>query len=263
MIYIDKYAYISKLSGEDPALKFLFSSATLGVCLWADSIPISLFIVACMAWASVRKGGLPFRFYCKLMLLPMSFLIMGVLTIAVQVSARPEEFLLSYRLRGITVGATGIGLQTAAGLFFKALGAVSCLYFLSLTTPMIEMLSVLRKLKVPRLMVELMGLVYRFIFLLMDMADGMYTAQASRLGYTTLSASYRSLAGMASSLFIRSYKRTQDLYAALESRGYDGEIHVLERRYDVSPWKYAAVIAWVCTLITAAMVLDHSMGGAR
>ena len=40
MIYIDKYAYISKLSGEDPALKFLFSSATLGVCLWADYIPI-------------------------------------------------------------------------------------------------------------------------------------------------------------------------------------------------------------------------------
>jgi cobalt/nickel transport system permease protein len=262
MIYIDKYAYISKLREEDPALKCLFAVATLGVCLWADSILMSLFIVSFMGWAAIRKGGIPPFFYGKLMLVPMSFLVLGVLTIAVNIAAKPEGFLLSFTVSGVTVGLSVTGLQKAVSLFFKSLGSVSCLYFLSLTTPMVELLPVLRKLKVPKLMVELMGLVYRFIFVLMDIADAMYTAQSSRLGYTNVASGYRSLSGIASSLFIRSYKRAHDLYSALEARGYDGEINVLEQHYRPVPWKYAAVIFYECALVAAAVMLHHYRGAA-
>ena len=111
-------------------------------------------------------------------------------------------------------------------------------------------------------MVELMGLVYRFIFVLMDIADAMYTAQSSRLGYTNVASGYRSLSGIASSLFIRSYKRAHDLYSALEARGYDGEINVLEQHYRPVPWKYAAVIFYECALVAAAVMLHHYRGAA-
>jgi len=261
MIYIDKYAYISKLRGEDPLLKFLFAVATLGICLWADLLLVSIFIAAFMAWAVVQKGGIPLCFYGKLMLVPMSFLIIGVLTIAVNVSGRTEGFFVSFNVKGIMIGLTGPGLKEAVRLFFKALGCVSCLYFLSLTTPMVELLSLLRKLKVPKLMVELMGLVYRFIFVLMDMADTMYTAQSARLGYATVESGYRSLSGLASSLFIRSYKRAQDLYSALESRGYNGELNVLEQSHRSSLWKYAAVLFCEAVLITMVVILRNYAGG--
>jgi cobalt/nickel transport system permease protein len=260
MICIDKYAYISKLRGEDPALKCLFAVATLGVCLWADSMAISLFIIAFMGWAVIRKGGIPLLFYGKLLLVPLSFLVLGVLTIAVSVAAGPQEFMLSFTVSGVTVGLSVAGLQKAASLFFKALGSVSCLYFLSLTTPMVELLSVLRKLKVPKLMVELMGLVYRLIFILMDMAETMYTAQSARLGYATIESGYRSLSGLASSLFIRSYKRAHDLHSALEARGYNGQINVLEQDHHPVPWKYAAVIFYECVLAAAAVMLHHYRG---
>ena len=58
MIYIDKYAYMSKLRQKDPMYKLIFAIITLGVGLWANSVVTSLLIVI-MSWYTVRKGGYP------------------------------------------------------------------------------------------------------------------------------------------------------------------------------------------------------------
>lgn len=228
MINIDNYAYASKLKRKNPMEKVAFALLTLGVCLWGNSILLSLVVLLIMTWLSVRKGGIPLRFFLKLMLLPMSFLILGVLMIAFQISNDPQQFVMSVPVFGTFLGFSKIGIETAAQLFFRALGAVSCLYYLSLNTPMVDLLSVLRKLKCPKILVELMSLIYRFIFVLMETAETMYTAQNSRLGYSSLKAVYHSLGALASTLFIRAYKRSDEIYTAMEARGYDGDIEVLE-----------------------------------
>lgn len=93
-------------------------------------------------------------------------------------------------------------------------------------------MSVLRRLRLPKLMVEMMGLIYRFIFVLLETAATMLIAQNSRLGYINLRTGYRSMGSMVSVLFIRAYKRSNELYTSLEARGYDGEIKVLEETYE-------------------------------
>jgi hypothetical protein len=80
------------------------------------------------------------------------------------------------------LGVLKAGMISAVRLFCKALGAVSCLYFLSLSTPMLDILSALRRLKCPALLVEMMGLIYRFIFILFETAASMITAQNSVWG---------------------------------------------------------------------------------
>ena len=90
-------------------------------------------------------------------------------------------------------------------------------------------LEVLRKMRLPALLIELMMLIYRFIFLLLETASAIMTAQESRLGNRDYRTKVRSFGAMASTLFVQSMRRSDALYDALESRCYDGTIRVLSQ----------------------------------
>jgi cobalt/nickel transport system permease protein len=244
MLRIDQYAYSNRLRFTHPAEKFAFAVITLIVCLAVSSLLTSLVITLLMAGMVILRAGIPMRFYLKLISIPMSFLILGVLAIAVSFSGEPSSFLWGIEFRGFTIGITGEGLQTAANVFCKSLGAISCLYFLSLTTPMVEIISTLKKLKVPGLFIELMTLIYRYIFVFMETADKIYTSQSSRCGHTSIKASYYSLAQLTSNLFTKSYHYSQMLHTALMARCYKGELNVLDLPYAFSK-KNVALIAVV------------------
>jgi len=256
MIFIDRYAFSSKLKASDPLQKVVFALLTLSVCLWADNAAISALVVFIMGGIIVFKGGTPFRFFVKLMLVPMSFLLLGVFAIAVNISGSSEGLPAAAPVAGIWVGFSPAGLKDAGRLFLKALGCVSCLYFLALSTPIADLLAALKKLRLPKLLTELMGLVYRFVFILTETAASIHHAQNCRLGYSSFSAAYRSLGSLASTLFIRSFKRSNELYTALEARGYEGELNVLEEKKYSGKWSgYIIAAAVNALLILLAVIL--------
>ena len=123
--------------------------------------------------------------------------------------------------------------MNGALLWAVALSAVSCLYFLSLNTTMTDILGVFRKLHVPELMIELMLLIYRFIFVLLETASAITTAQKSRLGNRNYRTKVRAFGSMGSALFIQAFRRANALYDAMESRCYDGTIRVLSEEQPV------------------------------
>ena len=255
MIKIDTYAYGSQLKRIDPLQKFLFATITLGVCLWADTIVISIAVLFIMGWVTIRMGRTPILLFLKLLLIPMSFLMIGVVTIVINFSSNTHGFLFSLPIASSWIGVSKAGIVEATQLFFRVLGSVSCLYFLSLSTPIVDLLSVLRKLKVPQLMVEMMGLVYRYIFVLLDTANTMFIAQSSRHGYVNVITGYRSLGALASTVFIRAYKRSNDLYTALEARGYEGELSVFEEPFETHYAIYLAIAGINTLLIVVALFL--------
>jgi len=261
MISIDQYAYLSKLKSQDPMVKLVFCLMTIGVCLWADSMIVAVLILIVMGWYTVCKGGIPFFLWTRLMMIPSSFLMIGVVTIAIHASADPNVFMISIPAAGTYIGVSQNGLQSAARIFMKALGAVSCLYYLSLNTPMVDLLQALGKLGVPKLFTELMGLIYRFIFVFLETADRMVTAQKSRLGYESPRSGYRSLAALAATLFIRAYQRADELYTALEARGYEGEIKVLDTSFNRDRWAYLTPVAVNLALAAIALFLRRIHGG--
>lgn len=234
MISIDKLVYTSRLRNVNPFEKFIFSFATMLLCLLLNNIVCSIIIIIIMGAVTVFKGKISAKAYLELMLLPFVFLIIGILTIAINVIGDSKDALVCFTIFNLKFGCTKDSLLMASKIFFKALASVSCLYFLSLSTPVFEILTVLRKLKVPKLFVELMGLIYRFIFVLLDTANMIFISQNSRLGYSTVKGGYNSLGKLVTSLFISAYKRSQDIYTAMESRGYDGEINLLENSYRIS-----------------------------
>ena len=70
---------------------------------------------------------------------------------------------------------------------------------------------------------------YRFVFILLHTASAIMTAQEARLGNRDYRTQLRAFGKMLTALFFISLRKANALYDAMEARGYDGTINVLER----------------------------------
>lgn len=240
---IDKYAYASQLRMVNPHQKVLFCFLTLGLCVCTSSILLFIVVSGLMAYITICKGKVSIKLYQKLMRIPLAFLMLSLITIVFEFAKEPALFLGFIKVGSLYIGFTKASLQTVTILFFKVFACVSCLYFLCLSTPMTDILRVLEKLRCPLLLIEMMSLIYRFIFVLIDTATTIQIAQTARLGYKNFRVALKSCGMLMSTLLVRTLKINNDLYVALECRGYTGQLSVLnEDCYrDISYFKLLGV----------------------
>lgn len=182
---------------------------TLFTCIISRSPVIALMILVATGFLTVFIGKIPISYYIRSMKWPLSFLCLSIIAIAFGASS----------------------LQTSLQLLCTAMASISCLYFLSLSTPMTDILMVLRKMHCPKMIIELMLLIYRFTFLLLNISSAISISQRSRLGNRNLKISCQSTGILISTLFIRALKKSSLLYDAMESRCYQGDIRILEENY--------------------------------
>lgn len=254
MLTIDKLCYLSKLRYENPTIKFLFAILTLTFCIVSKSVLMGAVVLAVNGYLTVNKGGISFRRYFHLMMVPLTFLVLSTLAIVINIGKEPLD---AYAIPIGEYFITGsyMGLWKGLQLCFTALASVSCLYFLSLNTTMTDIISVLKKFKMPSLFIELMLLIYRYIFILLDIAYKLSIAQDSRLGNKDYKTSIKSFSGMLSALFLRAVKRSRYLFDAMEARGYQGEILVLEEHYPVKKAQLYWLVAFQCILLAATLYI--------
>lgn len=226
MIVIDKLCYNSRLRYENASEKFAFAVITLCICVMSRSIAVACIVLAVTGILTVCKGGVPVLRYVKFLTAPLAFLLLSTIAIMFHISRIPLD-LFAVPVAGWYITAGRESFMYAVQLILTALSAVSCLYFLSFTTPMPDILEVLRKLHCPRLMIELMLLIYRFIFVLSDVAAAIATSQDCRLGNKDYRTSLKSFGMLGSVLMIRAVSRSNKLYDAMEARCYDGTIRIL------------------------------------
>ena len=253
MLSIDRYAQHARLRAVSPFVKSFFSLAVLLLCVAADSAAVGVIVSAGMLAACVRCGGAPLRYVLSLMAIPVLFIVASCLAIVFEVVPAPLGF-FDVPLFGIYLSATPAGLRSAGLLFFKAYGAVACLYFLSLTTPVQEILEVLRALHVPKLVIELMYLIYRYIFLLLDVQHSMTVAAQSRLGYADRHNAWYTFTHISGNLLAGSFRRSGACFDAMEARCYDGTLRFLTRRAPFR-WRHAAVCGGCLCLLAGFTVL--------
>ncbi len=226
MILIDSLSYSSKLRYKNPEEKFVFAMSSLVICVATKSILAALTALIINGWLIVRKGGIPLSYYVKYLLVPLVFLFFSTLILLVNISKIPlDAYAIPIGEYYLTSSLSD--MYRGIGLIVTALGAVSCLYFLAMNTPMTEICEVLKRMHCPTLFIELMLLTYRFIFILLEVASAILTAQKSRLGNRDFRTSLDSFGKMVSVLFIRSLKKSTLLYDAMESRCYNGKLNVL------------------------------------
>lgn len=230
MILIDKLCYQSNLRYINTGVKLAYALITLLLCIISHSVLVACVVLLVNTWLTVRSGGIPGFRYLRLMGIPLTFLLLSTLAILINISKTPlDAFAIPLGTYYIT--GSQEGLYHGVQLILTALASVSCLYFLSLSTPMTDILTELRRLKCPSLLIELMLLIYRFIFVLMDAASAITTSLNSRLGNKDFKTSCKSFGALGSSLFIRAMKKSGALYDSMESRCYNGTLRVLTETY--------------------------------
>ena len=222
MILFDKLSYSSPVRQTSPALKSLFAVGSLVICVSFRQVSVCVLVLCCMAACTLQFANVTPRRYLRFLLGPLVFLALSRLS-----------FSNWYSLMAV------------------AFSGVSCLYFLILTTPVTDLLAVLRRLHCPWLLLELMLLIYRAIFVLLDIASAIQTAQNCRLGNRTFRSKLSCMGQMLSVLLVRSLKKSSLLYDAMESRLYDGKIQVLEETQPARPLAWAACCGWLvlCTVL--------------
>jgi cobalt/nickel transport system permease protein len=264
---IDAYAYSNRLRWAHPAEKILFSGLTIAICLVAGSPLVALAGLALVWLAVTRAAGIGPGAFWYFLRLPLGFIVVSVVTMAVTVVPGEAEVLGDGALGADRVlaavpvgpwrlGVTAAGLAQAWRILAVSLACVGASLFLALTTPMVDIADQLRRWRVPAIFVELMMLVYRFIFVLLETAQQMHVAQEARLGYSTAARSLRSVGLLASTLYLRANARAGALFTALTARGYTGELSVLR---DDPAWsrRRLSLIAGAEALLLALALADH------
>ena len=135
----DRWAYQSRLRRVDPLPKLILSLTALVVCLCCGSGAVGLATAAAMGVLITALGGLPPRVYLHFLKIPMAFLAVGCATMLVRSYPAGTPVLAALPVGERLWGFTAHDLYQAARLFCKALGAVGCMYFLSLNTPITDL----------------------------------------------------------------------------------------------------------------------------
>lgn len=254
MILIDKLCYTSGLRYVNAMEKFAFSFFTLLLCIISRSITVAAIVLLVIGILTVGKGGISLSRYLRFMTVPLVFLLLSTLAILVNISRTPLDAF------AVPLGAwylTGSfdGLKKSAMLIATALSSVSCLYFLSFSTPVPDILEVLKKLHIPEIIIELMLLTYRYIFIMLHTASSIMISQNSRLGNKSIRIARKSFAAMISSVFILSFKRSNALYDAMEARCYNGRIRLLKEEHPAKYSEIALITGFELFLIALIMLL--------
>ncbi len=160
----------------------------------------------------------------------------------------PGQAIYSLPLLGWTV--TAQGLRAAIYLIMRAETAATFSVLLVLCTPWSNILKALRVLRLPVVLVVVLGMTYRYIFLLLRNAHDMFTSRKSRIvGRLDGSEQRRVATASAGVLMSKTIQLSGDVYLAMRSRGFQGEVYVLDEfRTNWFDWAVLALFITVALL---------------
>jgi cobalt ECF transporter T component CbiQ len=212
----------------DPRFKMLSIAVMLAAALFSKSIPALLIlyaVVLCLtAASSIRLGFFLKRTWFFIPLFSLCIAVPALFHVVT-----PGEPLWSFKILWWTLTITRQGVSSASIFLLRVLDSVSLAVLLVLTTRHHALLKALRVFKVPQLFVMILGMTYRYIFLLLDVIGNAFTAIKSRVGaVTSTKTGRRVVASNMAGLWLHSYRLQTQVYEAMLSRGYTGEPQVLD-----------------------------------
>lgn len=132
------------------------------------------------------------------------------------------------QVAGLTL--TDNGLARFLAIVLKSWLSMQAALLLALTTDFNDLLWALKSLRVPATLIATVGFMYRYLFTLQEEAERLLQARAARSGRIddvkvggSLLWRAKITGGMVGNLFLRSYERSERVYAAMLARGYNGQ----------------------------------------
>ncbi|MDR2956652.1 MAG: cobalt ECF transporter T component CbiQ [Coriobacteriales bacterium] len=250
-IVTDVLAQASRLKSVNPTLKVITAFALIIVGIASPSAWTGVFLALTAFLIATFGGNISPHEYVEVLSIPLAFLLIGGLALLIEATPDPTG-IVNINLYYFYLTVSPLAQQKTALVISRAMGAFSCLSLLSVTTPMSDIIGVLRRMHCPELIIDLMYLIYRYIFILLTMHHEMMNAAKSRLGLRNYRTSLRTTASVYSNLLARSHNLASQNFDAMESRCYNSGISFLENRVKANAVQVSACIV----LLTAASAIS-------
>lgn len=177
----------------------------------ASSLPVGAFIQRVWLFVPVFTG---------IVVLPATLSVVNAGTVVVPL----------WQWHGHAQGLTSQGLTSAALVVCRVAVSVSLVVLLTLTTAWVRLLAALRAVGVPRMFVLVIGMAYRYVFLLLGAVTDMYEARRARtVGSARHDAGARAFLGAsAGALVAKAQYLSEEVHLAMVARGYRGDARTVE-----------------------------------
>ncbi len=190
----------------------------------------TVLIMLGLVWAAALSGHLKLRWLLKRSLLALPF---ALAALPLPLTTRGTS-IATLPLLGWSISLEGT--LRLLGVLTKSWLSIQAALFLTGTTPFNHMLAGLRSLGTPRILISIVGLMYRYLFVFADETTRVQVARAARSGLISGHRppgpvwQARVAGNQAGLLFVRALERSERVYAAMLARGYSGETRVLAER---------------------------------
>lgn len=220
------------------AFSFILTVSLVPVGKWGIFF-VFLVLVLSAAWLT-RLG----HFYA----MRRSFLVLPFVLASIAVCFTTPGPIL-FRVPGLGWPVSEPGLFRFLTILVRSWLAVQAAILLTVTTRFHDLLWAMGSLHLPTLLIATVSFMYRYLFVIVDEARRMMQARAARSvkipGMTRPSIRWRGrVTGMmVGSLFLRALDRSERVYAAMLSRGYDGSMRTFTQfRMTTVDWGAMAVV---------------------
>ncbi len=208
------------------AIAFILTTSLTPMGAWAAYILLFALLLSAEMLSEV-----PLSYFFRRAILALPF----VLAALPLLFTLPGNVLAEFSLGGFSLRISAEGLTRLFSIAVKSWLSVQVAILLTVSTPFPDLLQAMRSLRLPRLLVAIFGLMWRYLFILVDEALRLMRARSARSSEhpqqvypsgRTMVWRAKVTGGMAGSLFLRAFERSDRIYLAMLSRGYDGEVRL-------------------------------------
>ena len=241
---MDELAYSSRMVNWSPLGKLLFVLVLLIIGLVTKSlvVPLVTFAIGIILMAYSTNMKIP-------LILALAIgeaiviMIIGSGMISIMGSA-DEPALWDANFLWFTIHMTEVSFNNAWQIFVRAIAGVTLMLAFASSTPIPHLAHAFRSIHCPVEITELIVLIYRYAFLLLERFLTMLDAAQCRLGYNGSMTAMRSYAGAMAGTFIFSMELAEKSEAALACRNYQGYFPIYHPPKSMSIWWIIITVAF-------------------
>ncbi|MDQ4078568.1 MAG: cobalt ECF transporter T component CbiQ [Chloroflexota bacterium] len=209
---------------------------TVGFIVGNVLLPDGTWVAFILAWGLTllvsTRAGLGTWFAVKRSFIALPFMLAGFSVIF----AMPGNTVAAWQLGARELTVTDAGIVRFVTLMLRTWLSVQMAILLTATTAFPDLTHALRHLRVPAVLVAIISFMYRYLFVLVEEAQRLLRARASRSASLPRQKAGGSLlwrakvaGNMAGQLLTRSMERADRVYLAMLARGYQGQLLTMHR----------------------------------
>ncbi|MBS4749705.1 cobalt ECF transporter T component CbiQ [Granulicatella sp. zg-ZJ] len=202
MLTLDKYAHENRLKHVSPEKKLCIYIGLL-LLSFSGIAWVQLAVIGVIAPITVYIARVKWTVYAKWQLVIIPFIFISLLTFVLTYGKNMHTFVFSIPAFHGYIGMTEKSIRLALEILLRVYSSCVSTYFFVLTVPFSQLIQLMKKCKVPTFLLDIIVLMYRFIFLVLYEFITMRDTLDLKFSFKGFKNNYRAWGILCNTLFIK------------------------------------------------------------